>query len=227
MKKILIDKALYSSIDKYETVLQRADVKVFTAETNDEILSLHQQEKMNLIIARLDAPGTTPERIYSQVRNDAELRSVSLILVCGDQTADKVRAEHCGANAIVTRQAAGETLMDKANSFLNVPTRGSYRVLLSVTIDTDKSKSFFCRSENISVTGMLLETDRTLAAGDRLNCSFFLPGAKQIEVSCEVARIITATGKAGHKQYGLKFTKISAADIAAIRAFIRKRSERA
>jgi len=226
MKKILIDKALYSSLDKYETVLQRADVQVFTAATTDEILSLHQQKRMSLIIARLDAPGTPPERIYGQIRNDPELRAVSLILVCGDQPADRVKAEHCGANAVMTRQAIDGGVLDKADSFLNIPTRGSYRVLLSVSIDADKDKSFFCRSENISATGMLLETDRTLVSGDRLNCSFFLPGAKQIEVSGEVVRIISTTEKAGHRQYGLKFTKIAAADSAAIRDFIRRKSGR-
>lgn len=223
MKKILIDKALYSNLDKYETILKRADVRVFVAETNDEILSLHQQEKIDLIISRLDAPGTPAERIYGEIRNDPELRAVSLILVCGDRPSDKIRAERCGANAVVPRPAAREGLLDKVNSFLHVSARGSYRVLLSVSIEAEKEKSFFCRSENISVTGMLLETDRVLSVGDRLNCSFFLPGAKQIEVSGEVVRELNAE-KAGKKQYGMKFTKISATDAAAINAFIRKKA---
>ena len=223
MKKILIDKALYSNLDKYETILKRADVRVFVAETNDEILSLHQQEKIDLIISRLDAPGTPAERIYGEIRNDPELRAVSLILVCNDRPGDKIRAERCGANAVMPRPAAREGLLDKVNSFLHVSARGSYRVLLSVSIEAEKERSFFCRSENISVTGMLLETDRALSAGDRLNCSFFLPGAKQIEVSGEVVRELSAENT-GKKQYGMKFTKISAADAAAINAFVRKKA---
>ncbi len=225
MRKILIDKTLYSSLDKFETVLQRADVKVFTAESSDEVLSMHRREKMNLIISRLDAPGTPPEQIYGEIRNDPELRGVSLILVCGEQSTEKVRAERCGANAVVTQQAGNEGVLDRANSFLNIPTRGSYRVLLSVSIDAQKDKPFFCKSEDISATGMLLETDRALAPGDRLNCSFFLPGAKQIDVSGEVVRVINEK-KAGVKRYGIKFTKISTVDASAINQFIRKKTGR-
>ncbi len=226
MYKILIDKTLYGNMDKSGTILQRADVKVFTAGNNDEILSLHKQEKVSVIIARLDAPGTPPSRVYAQIRADAELKGVSLILVCKDVPAERARAEQCGANAVETVPLNYGNLLEKAKAFLKIPARGSYRVLLSVSIDTNKDASFFCRSENISVTGLLLETDRTFAPGDRLNCSFFLPGAKQIEATGEIVRAIERRDKPAAKYYGVRFTKISSLDAAAINDFIKKKSEK-
>jgi DNA-binding response OmpR family regulator len=224
MKKILIDKTLYAGMDRGESLRQRTDVKLYTAATNDELLSLHRAEKMDLIISRLDAPGMPSERLFAEIRNDASLRAVSQILFCRDQPDEKARAERCGPTAVMTLPVNSALLLDKAQSLLKSPSRGSYRVLISVSLETSKNESFFCRSENISVTGLLLETDRSLAPGDQVICSFFLPGAKQIVASGEIVRAANHADKSGMKRFGVKFAGISPADIAAIDNFVKKKS---
>ncbi len=225
MKKILIDGWLYSGISKNGNIMDRADVKVYTGTTNDELLSLHRKEKVNLIIARLDAPGMPCESLFDEIRNDGSLRTVSVILYCTDK--NMARAERCAPNAIMTLPVNTALLLEKLHSFLNVSTRGAYRVLTSISISAGGDNPFFCKSENISATGMLLETDRDLAAGSRLNCAFFLPDAKRIEVACEIARVMDHPDKKGMKKYGVKFIKISPSDARTIEDFVKKKSDKA
>jgi DNA-binding response OmpR family regulator len=225
MKKIIISEVIAAVIDKGTSILQRKDMKLYTAKTNDEVLTIHRAEKVNLIISQVDLPGTDCEQIFAVMRNDDTLRSVSLILFCLDRPGNRARAKRCSPNAIMTLPVNGKLLLEKVESLLNAPPRGSYRVLLSVNIDgSSRDQSFFCRSENISVTGLLLETERTLALGDRLTCSFFLPDAKRITVAGEVVRAMNPTDKSETKRYGVKFSNVSPENTAAIEAFVKKKA---
>lgn len=226
MKTILIDTTLYDGMNKAGSILERADVKLFTGATNDELLSLHRAKKANLIVSRLDAPGMPSERLYDEIRNDAQLRAVSLILCCQDQAVDKMRAAGCFPNAVLILPLNSAHLLEKAQSLLSVSSRGAYRVLISVSLEVRKEKAFFCRSENISSTGLLLETDRRLSAGERLTCSFFLPGAKQLVLAGEIVRVLPQTEAAGMTKYGVKFSKLSPAETLLIDDFVKKKTGR-
>jgi PilZ domain len=225
MKKIIISEAIADGIDKGSGILQRENVKLFTAKTNDEILSIHRAEKVDLIISQVDLPGTTSEQLFAMIRNDNALCSVSLILFCLYRPGQRERAERCNPNVIMTLPVNKSLLLEKAGSLLAIPSRKSYRVLLNVSLDGGSGgASFFCRSENISATGLLLETERSLAQGDRLTCSFFLPGTKQITVAAEVMRMVSHADKSGTKLYGVRFGKIPPEDVAAIEAFVKKKA---
>jgi DNA-binding response OmpR family regulator len=226
MKKILVDEAIFAALNHGARLLHRVDVKVFTAATSDDILSLHKTERMNVIIYRLDAPGTAAESLFNEIRNDNDLRRVSLILCCRDQPDEKARAERCCPNAIMTMPVNSSLLLDKAGSLMDVPSRGTYRVLVSVSMDATLEKPFFCRSRNISASGMLLETDRNLVPKNHLTCSFFLPGSKQIVVAGEIVREIKNADKTGTKHFGVKFIKIAPRDVTAINEFVRKKTEK-
>ncbi len=222
MKKIVIDHAIYSNLTRGGSLLDREDVQVFIGKTNNELLALHRKEKANLIIARLDAGGMPCESLFDEIRHNDQLRVVSLILFCGSH--EKARAERCAPNAVMTLPVSSTLVLEKARSFLNISSRGAYRVLLNVAIDASKDKSFFCKSENISASGLLLETDRELQAGNRLHCSFFLPDAKRIETTAEVVRVLDPAGKPGMKKYGVKFVQIAPGDSVAIQHFVEKKS---
>ncbi len=207
--------------------MQRTGVKLYSATSNDEFLSVHRSEKVDIIIYSLDASGAKPEDLFAEIRKDVELRKVSLIMTCHDKTADKARAERCSPNAILTLPVDVRRLVEKLQHFLNIPTRESYRVLLSVSINGySKDQAFFCRSENISATGLLLETDRSLQEGDRLTCSFFLPRSQQITVPAEVVRKIVQADKPGPKRYGVRFGKMNIETRNAIESFVQKKSRK-
>jgi len=226
MKKILVAKAIKPFIEN-EKFLLRSGVMLYTASTGDEILSIHRSEKVNLIISQLDMPGLTAERIYTEVRQDADLRNVSLIIICNDSPADKTRAERCGPNAILPLPIDSQVLLEKTRHFLSITSRESYRVLLSVNLNgNSKDQAFFCRSENISTTGLLLETDRSLKEGDRLTCSFFLPDSKQVTVPAQIVRVMNRSDRSGARRYGVRFEKMDIGTRSAIESFVQKKSQK-
>lgn len=224
MKKILIADALKALLAKEKSFLDRASVKMFTAATNDDILAVHRAEQVNLIISQLDMTGMKSDQLYAAIRNDGELRKVSLIMICNGGPGDREHAERCTANAVMTKPVDTALLLKKVQDLLDISWRESYRVLLSVNVTgTSKESSFFCRSENISTTGLLVETDRGLKEGDRVVCSFFLPGARQIVAPGEIVRSIDSAQKAGQRRYGVKFDKLTPEAKSAIDAFVEKK----
>ncbi|HEX9021225.1 MAG TPA: PilZ domain-containing protein, partial [Nitrospirota bacterium] len=183
-------------------------------------------EKVDLIVALLDMPGMKSEQLYTAIREDGELRAVSLIILCPDDPVARERSAACKANMVLTLPLDVPQFVKHAQQFLDISLRGSYRVLLSVSVEgSARHKPFFCRSENISTTGLLLETDRDLQEGDRLTCSFFLPGSKQIIAAGEVVRRIERSGKSGARRYGVKFGRLKPDVKTAIEDFVAKKTQ--
>jgi hypothetical protein len=72
---------------------------------------------------------------------------------------------------------------------------------------------------------MLIETERVLAKGDRVKCSFFLPGAMRMTTNGEIVRDLKQTAGSKNRQYGIKFSPLSLEAAAAIEDFIEKKSQ--
>ena len=225
MKKILVAQELHALLKQENSLLDRADITVLAAASNDELLKVHRAEQVNLIITQLDMPGMPTETFCAAIRKEEALRAVSLILVCANEPAAIERSSRCKANAVLLRPVHPLLLVVKAQQLLHIASRDTYRVLLSATIEgQSKNNSFFCRSRNISATGILIETDRPLDEGARLSLSFFLPDTKQVQASGKIVR--TLPPKKGEKdnQYGLMFTDIAPEARQLLMDFIGKKS---
>lgn len=223
MKKILLVNALDTIIEKERTILNRADIKIFSAASSDEAFAVHRKEKVDLIIADLDLPGISGDKLCTMVRNDEELKNVSFIIVCGGGESDLQRVARCKANVHVTKPIRPLQFLESVSRLLDVPERKSYRVLLKATVSGKfDNKPFFCSSQDISATGLLIEADKALERGDIMSCSFFLPGAARIEADAEVMRVVKSEG--GILKYGVHYTGLQPAFRTAIEAFIEKRS---
>jgi CheY-like chemotaxis protein len=211
MKKILVTRDLHALLEQNETFLKRSDIRVFIAATNDEALSIHRRERVNLIITQLDMPGMASEQFCSMIRKDEALSAVSVVMVCADTSEAIGRSAQCRVNAVLLYPVHPFVLMVKAQQLLDIAARKTLRVLLSASVEGRvDDEPFVCRVRNISTTGMQIECDTLLDEGARLYCIFYLPNAMKIEVSGKIIRSLEQTP--GHKdhQYGLMFTEITA-----------------
>ena len=118
MKKVLVAQELHALLKHENSVLNRADFAVFTAASNDELLSLHRAEQVNLIITQLDMPGMPTEQLCSVIRDEPNLRSVSLIMVCGNNPAAIEQSSRCRANAVLLHPVHPLLLVVKAQQLL-------------------------------------------------------------------------------------------------------------
>lgn len=209
MKKVLIAQDIHALLEPNYAFLNRTDIKVFTAATNDKALKIHLKERVNLIITQLDMPGMPSEQFCSLIREDANLRSTSMIMVCENTPAAIEQSKQCRANAVLPRPVHPIVLMEKAQQLLDIAARETLRVLLSARVESHiGDEAFFCRSRDISATGMLIETDKPLVEGTLLCCLFYLPNAKKIQASGKIIRTIEPAPGDEDYQYGLMFTDI-------------------
>jgi DNA-binding response OmpR family regulator len=226
MKKILITKNVMTILEKEKSLFNREDINLISGATTDDVLSSHRTEKADIIIAELHAPGMKSEELCSAIRSDKMLSKVSIIIICPDTAADIEKSTRCKANAVLTLPLDLARLVEKVQQLLEVSWRESYRVLVSVSVSgTSKDKSFFCRSGNISITGMLIETEKVFEKGDQLSCSFFLPDSAQIKTSGEIVRVMKQVAGSKICQYGIRFSALSAEARSAIEVFVERKSQ--
>ena len=227
MKKILIAHDIHDLMESSNTFLSRTDFTVFVAATNDELLNIHRAEHANLIITKFDMPGMPIEQLCSLIRDDADLREVSIIMVCQNTPAAIEQSSRCRANAVLLSPVHPVLLMAKAQQLLDIAEREMLRALLSASVETlSKDDSFYCRTRNVSATGMLIETDQPLNEGDRLTCVFYLPNAKKIMASGKIIRAVErAPGDEDYK-YGLMFTYLNPQSKKLLMEYVEERSQK-
>lgn len=226
MKKILVTDKVMTILEQDKSFLAREGIKLFTAATNDDVLSVHGTERVDIIISDLYTPGMKSEELCSAIRSDNVLNKVSIIILCPDNAVEIERSAQCKANAVLTLPMAPAQLLEKVRLLLNISWRESYRVLVSVSVSgSSKDKSFFCRSGNISTTGMLIETEKVFEKGDQLACSFFLPDSAQIKTNGEIVRVTKQIAGSKTCQYGVRFSTLPAEARSAIEVFVEKKSQ--
>jgi two-component system chemotaxis response regulator CheY len=210
MKKVLIAQDLHVLLQQDKTFLNRTDFTVFTMATNDEALNIHRRERVNLIITNFDMPGMDSQQFCSRIREDKDLRAVSMIMVCPNTPEAIEQSARCRVNAVLLQPVHPLLLMVKAQQLLDIAARETLRVLLNASIDgSARNTAFFCRSRNVSATGMLIETNKQFAEGARLSCLFYLPNSQKIEAKGKIIRTKGQALGAKDNIYGLMFTDIT------------------
>ena len=218
MKKILLVNSSRYFFDEGKSLLDRKDFQVLLAPTAMKALLMHREEKVNLIVADMELQDISGDMLCARLREDSESRAVSFILVCHNAEQMEKGTRH-GANICLKRPFPANEILGHVEKMLAISVRKGYRVLLRAKVKGSKDDTvFFCTSQNLSVSGILIETDRSLAVGDLISCSFYLPGSAHISAEGEVARI--ENSDSGKLLCGVRFTTLDTSSKNAIEEFI-------
>jgi CheY-like chemotaxis protein len=221
VKRILVAGSLKPFIADDDGVFSRDEYVIVYASAEEDILSEHRADRADLIIADFDTPGIGGDRLCYRIRREVDLRAVSIIMVCDG---DKDVAERCrtfGANAIVTKPVDPENLLRKMKELLDVHERKNVREIVKVSVTVSSQDGFFFAvSKNLSVSGLLFETNRVLVIGDCIKCSFVLQHPVIIEG--EIVRTTRIRGESGDTfEYGVRFHRLDPAAEDEIEGYIR------
>jgi CheY-like chemotaxis protein len=200
MKKIIILDRVKQEIGR-EFFDGLSDIEMLTAYSNADALRIHRKEKAAVIITELYGSGMNARQFCDQIREDEDMRAVSIIICCRDNAIERREAGQCRANAVLAHPLSAAYLQEKVRHFLSVPSRSSFRAPFSARTSRSPRESFDCRTENISVTGMLIEADSELNRGDLLHYSLDLAPARSFAMQAEVVR--TERGRYGVRFFGL------------------------
>jgi CheY-like chemotaxis protein len=224
IKKIITTQNIKSLPDKKESFLDRADIIIFPVSSNKEVLEIHRLERADLIIANLDEDAINGKQLCSAIREDKELRNVSLIITHSKGTNDIPEMSGCRANALIDISADPSILLSKAHQLLNIPVRETFRAPIFVKVKQDsKMDPSLGYSENISITGMLFDSEKTIVKGEIILCKFVLPDSIHIRTEAEVVRYSDKGVENATNQYGIRFIDLTDRFRTAIENYIRKK----
>lgn len=225
MKRVLIANDLRDLFREKSSFFDRAEIKIFTAATNDEALNICRKEEIDLIVTLLDAPGMRSEELFTIIRASRELRAVSTIIVCEDTLANRERCKQCRPNAVVPLPVDPLLLSLKMHQVLNIAPRIRYRAALAVAIEGKfKNNPLQFWTENISASGMLIRADEPLTTGEGIFFSFFLNDGTHVSGYGEITRVVRQPAAPHTFQYGIKFTNIAPRDRSVIEAVVKRSS---
>lgn len=210
MKKVLIAQSLLALLEGERSFLDRADVRVVEVRTSDEAVAVHRSDRADLIVLRFAMPGRPSDAVCALLREASGPGAAPLIMVCENSPEAIKACSLCRPDVMLRDPLDPFLLMATARQHLQIPVRDSLRVTLSTAVDARQTGQppFACRTQDISASGMLIETDRRLSEGTLLSCDFYLPVAQRVEVTGRVVRIIERTPRAPACQYGLLFTDL-------------------
>ena len=222
MKKIIIDRGLLNDLEGGNTIFKRSAITFIPAGSSEEILSLHGVNRADLIITDAALPQMGGARLCSLIRSNAELKYVSIILICGETETSLSECQEAGANVVVRKPVDPGALFWKASELLVIPQRKDMRVLLRASIKSVKGETpFFAQTQNISLSGMLLETKHLLKLGERMTCLFTI-GHSEITVTCLVERVVETTSE--WHRYGVRFLDCDTKSLIIIEHFVKAQS---
>lgn len=221
MKKLLITENIRTIIEKGEGLLSRKDIKIFTALSGEELIEIHLIEDVDLIIAGIGFKTGGDEDIcpyLKGIRNDNRYKKVSILTICESDKSAIEKSYACGANTFITKPVDISALMLKIVKLINVAERVHLRVIVNVTVEAEiNGRSFFANSENISLTGMLFETDEVIENSTKVTCKFHL-GKDLITANGNIVRVERRAS--GLYFYGVEFTELDASTESRIEKFI-------
>jgi CheY-like chemotaxis protein len=223
MKKVLLTDDVNKLFTDQSNFLDRSDITVLTASTNAELLKIHREEKVDLIVTQLETPGIKSEKIFDIIRANEELRKVSIVIICNDTLVHRERCKLCGANAVFTIPVDLALLFIKMQHLLNIAPRMYYRAALAVAIQgrfKDRPLPFW--TENISSSGMLIKAKEPLSKGDGVFFSFFLPDGTHVSGYGEITRVNLPGTEQDSYLNGIKFTNIDPGVQSALDAAVKK-----
>jgi CheY-like chemotaxis protein len=218
MKKIIIARSIMHAIGGHDTIFGRGTIATFTARTSEEILNVQGVRKVDLIVTESTLPLMGGAKLCAEIRKNDDLRNVSIIMVCDGTEESMAQCREARANAVVPKPVDPIQLFSKVSELIMIPQRKELRIPLRATVKSGADNaSFSGTSHNISISGMLMETDRALKKGERFVGTIAV-GHREMAIECTVVRV-AATG--GKYQYGVKFFNLDTKSLIIIEQLVR------
>jgi len=191
-KKILLVDDVRLFLNLEETFFRRTGCKIFTAQTGSEAIKLAKQEKPDLILLDLLMPEMNGDQVCRLVKSDPDMKNAKVIMVTTQSDEETLeRCRRAGCDDFVTKPINQRDLLRKAAHHLDVPFRVHFRILVRVEVEGESDQGFFMgTSSDVSLSGMLVETDKRMELGGNVALQFVIPGEdKPTRVRGKIARV--------------------------------------
>ena len=224
-KKILLVDDVRLFLNLEETFFRRTGCEIKIAQTGVEAIKIARQEKPDLILLDLLMPEMNGDEVCRILKSDSQMKSTKVIMVTTQADEETVRrCKQAGCDDFVTKPINQRDLLRRAALQLGIPYRVHFRILVRVEVEGESDQGFFMgTSSDISLSGMLVESDKRLEMDSGVFLQFAVPGEKNIiRVRGKVARVdeLSFRDRFG---LGIHFEDITSEQKSSLMKFIRTR----
>lgn len=199
------------------TVLWRRNVERYAAASLQEARTVARGGRPDILV--VDQRMFDAVSVVAQLRQDPLTRGLSIVVLArGDFDTSEVALLEAGANAIL-RLPPGPDWDDRLVRLIHVPLRRASRFPVHVRVDSELSVAgqiFPVIALNVSVNGMLVESQQKFRIGDDVQFAFHLP-----EIGGVVAgsgTVVRLAGPAG--LFGVELTHVEGDGRVRIKQFV-------
>jgi DNA-binding response OmpR family regulator len=176
MPKVLVVASQDPSSELGNTVLYRSDVERVLVTDLDTVLPTAKLNLPNLVVIKGQLPQAC-ETLARQLRSSKETRRASIVVMLRPgSAADDAALQRAGANLVISGSVDPLIWDDKIEEMLSEPRRRDEPVPVRFVVwpGNDEQRRTGL-AINLSVRGMLLESEPALAVGSTLELAFELP----------------------------------------------------
>jgi uncharacterized protein (TIGR02266 family) len=214
------DVKLFLEVEK--TFFLRSGYQVFTATSGDEVLSVARRQKPDVILLDYEMPGMKGDEICRELKASGDTRHIPVIVVSQHYSRDILqKCIQAGSEDYLTKPLDQSLILRRVAEILNVSDRRHLRATVVVTVDRGTTrKQFIGKAQNISESGIYLETSQPLEVGNVFQLSFLLPKLEErVSGRGEVVRV-EQKDTSGEYGAGIRFVEIPEVSISHIRKFV-------
>lgn len=195
---------------------RKMGVKVYHANTFNELQRLLEQQPIDILTLSLDLPQLDALNTIKQLRTAS--RHVDLPIVITSvrgESALKTKCLQAGANLFVEQPLPRTVYIEKIKTLLEQQIRDQDRIEMGdLRVEVKMGEhSFFCGVTDISLSGLLLSTEESLEPESEVEITVTLPGQrKDTRLTGQVVRKVQS-GREGTSQLegvGIKITRFHA-----------------
>ena len=192
--------------EREDTWFNRRGVDVFCASDLPELMRIAKVRCPDLIVSA-GIPDSLREHQFRMIVPE----SVPLVILARMQDPRDELSEYAvGFHSTVIRRPYDNQVVRATAAALSGPTRKYLRLLVQLKFKDRSKTGAFGFSQNVSSSGILLETKRDIEVGTRVDMSFMLPGQHQMtRVQGEVVRHAPSIKLDSHC-YGVQFLDLCA-----------------
>ena len=174
-RTLIISEGILGTIGSAPTFLRRSSIRLLSARTGSEVLSLAGTSDPALLFLEYRMPDIRGDQVCRKIRADLRLRQLPVIILGPPEPGHiEVSCRRAGCTLYSSGPPGGLRLLQRVAEFLGIPPRSEDRVpvVLSVSYGTVTSE-VLGRSVNLSVGGILVRTATPLRTGYFVSLRFY------------------------------------------------------
>lgn len=197
------------------TVLWRQNVERIPALSVDDVRLQVESGRVDVVVVDSGLPGAPG--VVAALRQDPLTRATAIVALGGSEFGfDHVALLEAGVNAILPLPP-GPDWDDRLMRLIRVPTRKATRFPVDLSIDAGlrTGATFAARAVNLSVHGLLLESQQPLEIGEDVRLAFEMPAAHG-----SVRAMGTVVRVAPSSRFGVELTGVEGDGRVRIKRFV-------